>query len=103
VRQTELTDLERKLLGIVALSFALMPIIFMVGMATIWLVPSVPHWLLTVGFVLLIVYAGLLLPFLLLFEYIANEVLPENQRSYWSRRFRSSPFALWSFWRQYLR
>jgi hypothetical protein len=101
--QTDLTDLERKLLGIVALAFFLFPVIFMLGIATIWLVPSVPEWLLKVGFVLFIVFAGLLVPFLFLFEYVANEILPENERSYWTRRFRSSPFALWSFWRQYLR
>lgn len=102
VRRTDLTQVERKLLGLGALTCALFPIAFIVGMVAMWLWPSAPKWLWTIGFGVFILYAGMLVPFYFVFGYVANEILPEEERSAWARRFKGNPFGFWSFWRRYL-
>jgi hypothetical protein len=98
---TELSSFERKLLGVVALSYGLFPVVLVLG--GVFALGRTPHWLSSTVFFLFIVFGGLVLPVQLIFAAVATETLPEDQLPLWRRKFRQNPFAFFLFWRRYLR
>lgn len=55
------------------------------------------------AFLLLIIAAGLYVPLTIMLGGVADELLPQDQKDEWVRRFRREPGAIVSFWWKYLR
>jgi hypothetical membrane protein len=100
---TEVSAFERKLLGVVALSYGVFPVVLVLGGAFAVAAGTTPHWLSSTMFFLFIVFGGLVLPVHLIFAAVATDTLPEDQLPSWRRKFRTNPFAFFIFWRRYLR
>ncbi len=100
--RSELTSVERKLLGFAACTHAALLVSALVVLVAVTL-GAVPIWGLRVFFALLGTYLLPAVPLMLIFGYVANQTLPKDQVWSWVSAFRYNPFAYLLFWWQYLR
>lgn len=101
--RSEITSLERKLLGIVSFTLGTVPVGVVAAMFIASAVDATaPSWAYTAGFVAFIVSAGLHFPVFIILGAVAGEGVPETEQSMLRPRLRH-PFSLFEFWWRHIR